>query len=96
MPGTTCPDEFPITDRMKEWAGEKGVKPQDLADQTERFLDHHRKVGSLFADWTAAWRTWMRNFLNPPWNRNNTTTNETPTPPSREDDDIPDFIKNAK
>ena len=28
--------------------------------ETDQFRDHHRKVGSVFADWNAAWRNWMR------------------------------------
>jgi hypothetical protein len=27
------------------------------------FLDHHRAKRSLFADWSAAWRTWQRNAV---------------------------------
>lgn len=26
-----------------------------------RFLDHHRSKGNLMADWSAAWRTWLKN-----------------------------------
>jgi hypothetical protein len=29
--------------------------------ETAQFLDYHRARGSVFKDWAAAWRTWMRN-----------------------------------
>jgi hypothetical protein len=29
--------------------------------ETERFVAHHEKVGSLMASWPAAWRTWVLN-----------------------------------
>lgn len=58
---TTAPDEFPVTDPMREWAAAQGLTdPRHLTHQTELFLDHHRAKGSKFRDWTAAWRTWMR------------------------------------
>lgn len=31
--------------------------------QLERFRDHHRAKGSRFADWQAAWGTWVRNSV---------------------------------
>jgi len=56
---TPAPDEFEITDEMIEWL-EKNEIFVELAYETEMFLDHHRAIGSEFADWTAAWRIWMR------------------------------------
>ena len=32
-----------------------------LADELEKFADHHRAKGSKFADWDAAFRNWCRN-----------------------------------
>lgn len=31
--------------------------------QIERFRDHHRAKGNRYADWQAAWGTWVRNSL---------------------------------
>ena len=59
---TTAPDHLDITDSMKALAKSKGFTG-DLAELTENFLDHHRAKGSLFIDWTAAWRTWLRNEI---------------------------------
>jgi uncharacterized protein YdaU (DUF1376 family) len=50
--------------------GSEAAKIQDgwdgahTASQLERFKDHHRKMGSKFADWQAAWGTWVRNSVN--------------------------------
>ncbi|HEX5321476.1 MAG TPA: hypothetical protein VFW46_20125 [Stellaceae bacterium] len=32
-----------------------------IADQAERFRDHHTARQTLSADWRASWRTWVRN-----------------------------------
>lgn len=63
---TGLPDPFPLTAKMREWAAERAA-PVDIEFETEQFLDHHRAKGSLFKDWRAAWRTWMRNA--PKWSR---------------------------
>ena len=52
---------FLVEGRLLDWT--LGNLPDiNLPDQIERFCDHHRKVGSLFLDWDAAWRTWVRNI----------------------------------
>jgi Helix-turn-helix domain len=35
----------------------------ELEAETLKFLDYHRSKGNRFADWTAAWRNWMRNEI---------------------------------
>lgn len=60
--GTKAPDHLLITPDMRAWAASKGVTV-DLDEETELFLDRHRSKGSVFKDWTAAWRTWMRNSV---------------------------------
>jgi hypothetical protein len=57
---TGAPDEFEISEDLKEWAS-KACPNSCLEEETEKFLDHHRAVGSSFKDWDAAWRKWMRN-----------------------------------
>ena len=47
---------------MRDWAKAKGVSV-NLDEETDAFLDHHRGKGSVFKDWAAAWRTWMRNSV---------------------------------
>ncbi len=59
--GSTAPEEFEITPKLKEWATKHDVDYLDFDRETEQFLDHHRSKGNKFSDWSAAWRTWMRN-----------------------------------
>lgn len=57
---TPAPAELPVTAAMRAWARGKDITV-NLAEETEQFLDFHRAKGTEFRDWTAAWRTWMRN-----------------------------------
>jgi hypothetical protein len=47
---------------MRSWAAEH-VPGVPVDAETENFRDHHRAKGSAMKDWTAAWRTWMRNAV---------------------------------
>lgn len=58
---TQAPDLFPLTDDLREWGKQHCPSVVDPASETRQFLDYHRAKGSTFKDWTAAWRTWMRN-----------------------------------
>ncbi len=55
------PDDFALTDAMIGYAGDKaGWNPARTADEFEGFCIFHRKTGSSFADWEAAWQSWVR------------------------------------
>lgn len=56
---TALPDDFCITESMREWARTK-VPEVDIDAQHELFCDHWRGNGKRMADWTATWRNWMR------------------------------------
>lgn len=55
---TPPPDTFDVTDDLRRWASDKGIRI-DLAAETERFLDWHRANGKTRRDWIAAWRNWV-------------------------------------
>lgn len=57
---TGTPDEFDISQNLREWAEKKEIDI-DLKLETEKFLDYHRAKGNSFANWDAAWKNWMRN-----------------------------------
>jgi hypothetical protein len=52
------PDGFEPGPGCLKLATELGV---DLDGELPQFRDHHLKMGSLFLDWQAALRTWIRN-----------------------------------
>jgi hypothetical protein len=57
---TPVPDSFEITDEIADWGERHGIPRWMLEDQVDAFLDHHRSKHNVFADWTAAFRTWIR------------------------------------
>ena len=58
--GTRVPDDFPLTEGMKAWA-EKNLRGVSIVAETEQWRDHHLAKDDRMSDWTASWRTWMRN-----------------------------------
>lgn len=63
--GTRIPENFTVTDRMRDWAAVKAPNI-DVDSETEQFHDHWTAAsgkGSTKLDWVAAWRTWMRNAV---------------------------------
>lgn len=59
---TPCPDPFPITPEMREWA-QKNVGRLDIDWYTEQMVDYWLGHGKMMKDWTRTWRNWMRNSL---------------------------------
>jgi hypothetical protein len=68
------PDIFPASDAMRTYAEKRGYKfeippcfafnkarPGPAQTMFEAFKNHHAAKGSQFADWDAAWRTWVDN-----------------------------------
>ena len=55
----TYPSDFAVSEEMREWAKKEQTPNPDL--QLEAFRDHHIAKASLFVDWEAALRTWLRN-----------------------------------
>jgi hypothetical protein len=55
------PEEFAVTPAIRELAKKHGWANPD--GEIEWFRDYHRAAGNLFADWEAAFRTWMRRTL---------------------------------
>lgn len=58
---TPLPDQFFVTDAMRDWLHLNQLEHLDWRTEAAQFADHHRARGSTMKDWTAAWRTWMRN-----------------------------------
>lgn len=59
MGKTLIPEDFEITDSMRQWARMK-VPGLDIDAQHEMFCDYWRAHGKKMLDWQATWRNWMR------------------------------------
>jgi len=59
---TRLPDNFQITDAMKDWAEEKHPAI-DIETATANFIDYwmSKPLDATKLDWVATWRTWIRN-----------------------------------
>ncbi|MDD4357542.1 MAG: hypothetical protein PHN98_09845 [Smithellaceae bacterium] len=64
---TLPPEDFSITDKMREYAKAKGYTG-DLESLKEKFLNYHRAKGSKFASWESAFKNWVLKEIefNPP------------------------------
>lgn len=65
-PETPLPADCPSNDDKRyalKFYKEKGAA-LDVEDQAARFRDYHLAKDSRYRDWSAAWRTWLRNSLN--------------------------------
>lgn len=60
---TPYPEDFDVTVEMIEQAVRIGVPRDAVVTESRQWRDHHKAKGSLFADWVASWRTWMRNSV---------------------------------
>ncbi len=54
------PDDWSPDERDCQYAASKGYGETWIAGQSEQFRDHHLKLDTRFADWHAAWRTWVQ------------------------------------
>ncbi len=61
-----CPSQTSLENARQFWGVHARFDLIDtISDQAAQFRDHHAKLASRMADWDAAWRTWMRNAINP-------------------------------
>lgn len=61
--GHRIPDDFAVTDEMRQWAESKGFDHLDLGGLTENFVDYWRGVPGAKGrklDWVGTWRNWIR------------------------------------
>lgn len=59
--GTRLPDDFEVTNEMREWVREKC--PDVRLPEHDRFCDHFRSAPGqrgVKVNWVATWRNWMR------------------------------------
>lgn len=55
---TLIPEDFSVSPQIVKLAKQNGWP--DPAREIDAFRDHHLAKGSMFLDWEAAFRTWLR------------------------------------
>lgn len=58
---SSLPDGWVPSDRNIQDAMEQQFTEREIQDEADKFADYHRAKGTIFADWDAGWRTWIRN-----------------------------------
>jgi DNA-binding MarR family transcriptional regulator len=61
QPLRPIPDQFYPGDKLLDWCEDEGFTKQQVHQQVPQFIDHHTAKGTQMRDWSAAFRTWMRN-----------------------------------
>lgn len=54
-------DDFALNEALREFANIRGYPGQICDRLFERFCQHAKSKGLKYADWAAAWRTWVLN-----------------------------------
>jgi hypothetical protein len=57
---TLIPENFEITDAMRQWFNEQNFQYISIETKTREFADYWRSKGESKADWEATWRNGMR------------------------------------
>lgn len=63
---TAIPDEFALTEKTKGWVSER-FPTVNIEATLERFTDSALQHGRMYADWQAAFRTWVRKAVENKW-----------------------------
>ena len=54
-------DKFPLDDKARKFAEDRHFDAREIQEMLGRFTDYHKSKGDESADWSASWRTWVRN-----------------------------------
>lgn len=66
MPVTGIPDDFALTEKTISFIGEK-FPAVNIEGTLERFIESAQAHGRMYADWQAAFRTWVRKAVDHKW-----------------------------
>ena len=55
------PEDFSLSENLTAFAAKLGLNSNRVNEVFAQFTDYHRSRGTRMLDWTAAWRTWVRN-----------------------------------
>jgi len=60
-PEVPLPPDWVPSDKNISDAKDRNFSAQEIADESDRFRNHHLARDTRFRDWDAAWRTWLGN-----------------------------------
>jgi len=60
-PETEWPEDLALTPDDRRFAEERGYRGRAADDLWQTFENHAKAKGLAYADWHAAWRTWVLN-----------------------------------
>ena len=55
------PEDWELTDKLRQFARDKGLTEKQIDDEEEKFRDHQYKRS--MHRWDACWRNWIRNAI---------------------------------
>lgn len=59
--GTSLKDDWQPNERNMADAIKAGISEAEIENVASAFRDYHAAKGTVFKDWDAGWRTWLRN-----------------------------------
>lgn len=59
--GSQLPDGWKPSETDFAFAQKKGLTPQEINHESEKFIAHHTAKGTVSKSWPASWRTWCLN-----------------------------------
>jgi hypothetical protein len=54
-------DRSVLDDKARKFASDRHFDDRETEAMYDRFVDYHKSKGDESADWSASWRTWVRN-----------------------------------
>jgi hypothetical protein len=66
MPISGIPDDFQLTEKTIAWVNEK-YPTVNIEGTLERFTESAQAHGRMYADWQAAFKTWVRKAIENKW-----------------------------
>lgn len=66
MPISGIPEDFKLTEKTIQWVSEK-FPTVNVEGTLERFIESAQAHGRMYADWQAAFKTWVRKAIENKW-----------------------------
>lgn len=65
--GSRMTIDWVLPDEDGDWAIAAGLSADKIFQIWPQFRDHHISKGTISKDWSASWRTWVRNVVEKGW-----------------------------